>query len=419
MKKTLILWMSIAAILLPGIGFAAINRPTTLPQAERAALANAPELKALQAKSNAFNQSAVAANQFSDPELMLGAMNVPVDTFDFSQEPMTQIQIGLAQSFPKGRSLHYRSLQQRDLSKVEYEKKLAMHSQILRNVRNSWLELYYWTQTKDIVLAQKKVFKHLVKVTESLLANNKTQQKDVIRAQLELAELNNQLIDINQQLDTTRAQLARWVGPQLAKRSDPQKLPHWKRPPNLSQLTQIIQHHPNLRTEQALIAANHAGVQLAEQQYMPGFTVGVAYGIRQGRNINDSRRADFLTAQLNIDLPIFPRNRQNKTLKASEDNLVASQESRMSQYNELREALKTQYAIWQQQGKSATLYKRHLIPEAKQYAEATLTAYQNTQTDFPTLARAYVHELDIKLAGLKTTVNRDKARINLLYLQGK
>jgi len=91
----------------------------------------------------------------------------------------------------------------------------------------------------------------------------------------------------------------------------------------------------------------------------------------------------------------------------------------VSHYRQLRESLKAEYALWWQRKKSARLYRLRLTPEAKQYAEATMSAYQNAQTDFPTLARAYVRELNIELAGLRARVGRDAARVNLLYLQGK
>ena len=180
--------------------------------AEKTAVLQAPELKALHAKSKAFTQASIAAGQLADPKLMLGAMNVPVNTFNFSQEPMTQIQVGLMQSFPRGRTLHYRSLQQQETAQAEYEKAQAMKVNILRDVRMSWLNLYYWMHAKQILLAQKKIFRHLLSVTESMLANNKAQQKDAVRAQLELTDLDNQLIDINQKIVSAQANLARWIG---------------------------------------------------------------------------------------------------------------------------------------------------------------------------------------------------------------
>ena len=401
------------------IGHVADAMPLTLKQAEKAALSQSPEVKSLRAKSRALNQSAIAAGQLSDPKLMLGAMNVPVDTFNFSQEPMTQVQVGLMQSFPRGRSLHYKSAQKQDLSVAESHKQQVMRLRVLQGVRLSWLNLYYWIHAKRIILKQKKVFQHLVKVTESMLANNKAQQKDVIRAQLEVTELDNRLLNINQQIKTARATLGRWVGSALAKKAVPMQLPGWLSPPKLSQFQHDVHQHPILKTDAALISSGHAGIKLAEQQYKPGFTVGVAYGFRQGHNMDGQRRSDFLTAQVSMDLPLFTRNRQDRTLRASQENLLSNEENQMSDYRQLLEALKTQYAAWQQQRRSVWLYRSHLIPEAKQYAEATMTAYQNAQTDFPTLARAYVRELKTELEGLKAKVHQNIARANLLYLQGK
>lgn len=410
-----------------GIGFTVLllcnqvvsAKSLTLKRVEYVALSQSPELKSLQHKSDALAQLAIAQNQLPDPKLMAGTMNVPVDTFNFSQEPMTQIQVGLQQSFPKGRSLHYRSMQSSDLSISALHQKDELRLLVLKKVRLSWLNLYYWVHARNIISKQKRVFRHLVKVTESMLINNRAQQKDVVRAQLELTELDNRLLEVNQHIKTTRASLARWIGQSLANQANPQSLPRWSSPPALKQLYHLIKHHPQLEADEAAIAAGHANIKYAEQQFIPGFTVGVAYGLRQGRNLNGQRRADFLTAQISMDLPIFTQNRQSRRLQASEDQLLSSEENQNSHFRQLSEDLGIQYATWRQQRKSAWLYQRKLIPEARQYAQATQVSYENTQTDFPTLARAYVRELNTELAGLKARVSQKIARVNLLYLQGQ
>lgn len=406
--------------IVPMTSVAAKQLNVTLAQVEKAALRQAPELKFFNAKVEALSQSAIAAGQLSDPKLMLGVMNVPVDTFNLSQTPMTQMQVGLMQAFPRGHSLRYLSLQENDKSHVEYEKGQTMRVQILKDVRINWLNLYYWLKTKQIVSAQKKIFQHLVNITQSMLANNESEQKDVIRAQLELTQLDNQLIKINQQIKTARAQLARWTGSTLADEAYPNQLPQWKNPPSLMNLETLIKYHPELRTDQSIVAANYAGVNLAKQQYHPGIAVSVGYGFRQGYDmVTHQENPNFLSAQMSIDLPLFPNNRQDRRLKASEENLVASQEDQLSHYRQLKQILNTQYIIWQQQRKSVGLYQKQLIPEANQYAEATMIAYQNTQTDFPTLARAYVRELKVSLMGLKAAVDCNAARVSLLYLEGE
>lgn len=390
----------------------------TLKQSEIAALSQAPEIKSLRASTKALGESAIADGQLSDPKLMLGLMNAPVDTFDLDQEPMTQLQIGVQQAFPRGRTLHFRMLQKQALSLAESKKQQLMRLQVLRGVRMSWLNVYYWLAARRIILKQKRVFHQLVKVTESMLANNKAQQKDVIRAQLELTELNNRLLIIKQQIDTARAQLGRWIGPTLAQRAMPTQLKSWPTPPDIKRMETIIKQHPILKVDEDVITANHRGVDVANQQYWPGFNVGILYGVRQGRDMVGRNRPDFLSAQVSLDVPLFTRNRQDRTVNSSHEMLNVSKENQMSHYRQLRESLKQSHVMWVQQRKSTWLYEKHLIPEAKHYAKATMTAYQNAQTDFPTLARAYVRELNTQLAGLKTQVNREVARVKLLYLQG-
>ena len=294
-----------------------------------------------------------------------------------------------------------------------------MQLQVLQAVRISWLNLYYWIQAKQIILNEKKVFQHLLGVSESMLANNKAQQKDVIRAQLEVTEMDDRLLMVRQQIETAGAELGRWIGPELENQANPNQLPIQPAVPNTKELLSIIERHPVLKSDEAVIYAGRANVGLARQQYKPGFNVGLVYGYRQVHNPDGSKLPDLLTAQVGMDLPIFPKNRQDRTLKASIDNLAAAQEDQISHYRQLRQALMTQLASWEQQRNSAQLYQKRLIPEAKQYAEATMIAYQNTQTDFPTLARAYVRELNTELSGLRASVNQEIARVNLLYLQGK
>jgi len=49
--------------------------------------------------------------------------------------------------------------------------------------------------------------------------------------------------------------------------------------------------------------------------------------------------------------------------------------------NLTREILGFQYAAWKEQRKSVELFQRKFVPEAKQYAEATMTAYQNVTSN--------------------------------------
>ncbi len=388
-----------------------------LQEAEQFALDYVPELKAQAAEIVALEETAIAAGQLSDPTLRLSALNLPVDTFNVDQEPMTQLQIALEQTFPAGKTRHFKQYYNQQLADSERAKYDLLIIETLKGLRLNWVKLRYWIETKTIVLEQVKIFEHLLKVSESFLANNKAQQKDVVRAQFEVQTLINRLTTIEQHIKTAYDELARWVGPEASAAINPAKFPNWDAPPSREVLQHMLADHPRLLIDKALITANHTQVKIAKEQYKPGYKIGIGYGFRQGNNIDGSSRPDFLTAQLTMDLPIFTKNRQSKLLGASNQHLITAEQTHMSHYNQLKANLDATFTAWEQQAKVVTYYDKKLIPTSEYYSKATLSAYQNNLTDFDILADAYVMKLETKLTQLNAKLAKAMARITLLYYE--
>ena len=82
----------------------------------------------------------------------------------------------------------------------------------------------------------------------------------------------------------------------------------------------------------------------------------------------------------------------------------------------LRRTLAREYANWQRLGEREALFRTQLIQEASANAEASLSAYQSGTTEFTTLMRARITELDIRLRAHRVRVDRAKAQARLLYL---
>ncbi|QLH42428.1 MAG: TolC family protein [Coxiellaceae bacterium] len=392
--------------------------PLSLFVAERLAIMNSPELQRLHANAEALEQQAVADGQLPDPQLMAGAINVPTDSFSFTQDEMTMIEAGLQQSFPPGHSRRYKSAQTKAMAEAE---RRQMHDQalvLLQDVRTTWLGLYYWTHAKQVIRANRQLLAYLVKATLSQYKVGNANQADVLQAQVELTRLDDQAVQIDQQIALLKAQLGRRIGQEQANRPLTAALPHWPAPPPLSQLAETLQQHPLLSVDAAKIQASEAQVAYAKEQYKPGFMIDAGYGFRQG-TMNGSPRSDMVGAQLTIDLPIFTHQRQDKRLQSSTSQLVASQLDQQIHYRDLAEVLHSQYATWELLAQRETLFRQRLIPEAEQNAKATLRAYQSATIDVTPVLKAYGTKLDTELQLLQIQVERTKARAMLLYLQGK
>lgn len=383
------------------------------------ALRNAPEIRQSIANQNKLSQEAIVGGQLADPMLTAGIMNLPTDTFDLDQEPMTQIQVGIQQSFPKGKSLKYSREQKEHLVFASKQNEEHIRLEIIKNVRLAWFDFLFWQKVLERTSEQKKVFMNLLDVTESLLANNKAQQHDVIRAQLELSEIDIRIVEVKKNSDIAKANLLRWIGQEYKGHPLSPSYPNLPKLDEYNHLQLQLKEHPILAADSAYISSAKSHLKWACEQYKPGVTTGLAYGFRQGRNMDHSTRADFVSATIKVDLPIFRANRQDRSVLASKEALTETQQRQEIDFKDLSRMFEEEYAKWKQYSASLCHYTEQLLPQSEQYSKATLLAYRNGNSDFATLARSHVRELDTKIATIKTRIERDKAHINLLYLVGK
>jgi outer membrane protein TolC len=127
----------------------------------------------------------------------------------------------------------------------------------------------------------------------------------------------------------------------------------------------------------------------------------------------------MVAAMVTVDLPFFTANRQDKRLSASIEQAESVQLTRDNALRELKQMLDADYANWQRLGERADLYSNQLLNAATSNAQASLNAYQSGVTEFTTLMRARITDLDVRLEELRVRVDRAKAQASLLYLAGE
>ena len=413
----------VIALVLGGIAsvpaWAAGGVALSLEEAQRIALAADPAVDAAQKSSQALREQATADGQLPDPRLKFALMNFPTDTFDRTQEPMTQVQMGLIQAFPRGDSLAIRSRRTAAMADGELAKMQEQRRRVQREVRRNWLDVYFWLRARDVVQQSQELFRQLVSITESQYAAGRHNQQDVIRAQLELSLLEDRETKIRTEEAAARAELGKWVGSTAAQRPLPAALPELDPVTIRAELEQRLAQHPQMRMAEAHVDARRQEIALAREAYKPEWMLDVTYGVRGGQNPDDNDRPDFLSAMVVLDLPLFTEKRQDRRLAASQENAGAAMLDKDDKYRELLGRLQSLYASWQRLGERVDHYRQTLLPQAQQNAESTLHAYQNDRTDFTTLVRARITELDTRLQALKLRVDRAKAQAQLLYLAGE
>ncbi len=369
-------------------------------------------------RRDAFEESAVADGQLPDPQLNVGLFNAPLDNFDLDREPNTQLRFGVSQSFPRGDTLKIRTQQTQWSSKEQGFRSQDQLAQSVRIARENYLDIFYNVGAQEIIHQSHQYFSQLVDIAESFYSVGRVNQQDVLRAQLELSRLEERVIIFNKNEDLARAELSKWLDDRAYEVIDT----------NFPILTEIaaqqavideLVYHPSVKASDSIISFFNEGVSLAGEQYKPGWSVGVEYRKRFGNNADGSDRDDQMAALVKVDLPIFTNKRQDRRLSSSQYQVMAAKDMRIDQLQVLKRSVLREFAAFRKFKEQSELYDLQLVPDANANANASLKAYQSGVTEFTTLARARITQLDIQLEALRVKVEAAKAQARILYLMEK
>ena len=388
-----------------------------LQQAEYLAVQADPAIEKFKATSLSYANASIADDTLPDPKLRLGAVNVPVDTFDLEQEQMTQLKIGVQQDFPRGNSLALKQQQSQFLSRSALASADDASLQIIRDVRESYLNLYYEISAYQIIRETRHLFSELVRITESNYAAGRVNQQDVVLAGLELSRLDDRSTKIQTSEEMHRARLSQWIG-DIAWNTISAEYPVLPDLPEDIDLNQIIPQHPLVRAENENVNASKQMTEMARQEYKPGWSLLIDYGYRSGNNPDGSERADFATALVSMDVPLFTANRQDKTVASNEQKIAAARYVKDDRLRQLKQMYDKNMHLWQRLGEREELYKTSLLTAATNNSKVALNAYQSGVSEFNTLMRARITELDVRLEDLRIRVDRLIAQTQLLYVVG-
>ena len=388
-----------------------------LQQAEQLAIQSDPSIESFKATSRSFVDESVADDTLPDPKLRFGAVNVPVDTFDLEQEQMTQIKLGIQQDFPRGDVLSIKQKQSQYLSRAAMSMADDVQLKIVRDVRETYLNLFYEIRAYQIIRETRKLFSELVKITESNYAAGRVNQQDVVLAGLELSRLDDRSTKIQSREESYRAELEQWIG-DVAWNSLSTDFPALPELPQQVDLNKVIPAHPLIRAESAKVDASKQLTEMARQSYKPGWSLLFDYGFRSGDNPDGTERSDFATAIVSLDIPLFTGNRQDKTVSANQQKISSARYVKDDQLRKLKKLYEKNQHLWVRLGEREQLYKTSLLTAAENNSKVSLKAYQSGVSEFDTLMRAQITELDVRLEDLRVRVDRAAAQARLLYITG-
>ncbi|HFQ4903526.1 TPA: TolC family protein [Vibrio vulnificus] len=391
------------------------------------ALANDASRKQIFAQSQAMRESGVAASTLMDPKLKVGFGGLPVDSFKFDEDPMTNISVGLMQQFERGSTLELQSKKASQQADGMALQVAAREREVANGITQLWLELGYQQQAERVLLENQRLMRELESFISTNYSIGKSEAQDLLNAQLQVSQLEEKLQANQQMQHRILSQMSEWLGSEWLDQQRDLKASNqlnWDALERLLSASSTTQHfaqlaqHPMVQMANANIAVSQTQVELAEQSYTPQFGVEVMYAYRQANNMKGEPASDLVSAYLTMDIPLFTGNRQDRAHAAAQYQVGAAQSQKdllLAQMNAKVNALLVDRSNLEQR---LERYQNTLLEQAKARTKAVERGYQNSTAQFNDVIAATRDELAVELESQRLLTDLNQVNSNLAMLLG-
>jgi len=351
-----------------------------------------PKILAARERHTGLKEKIPQAGALEDPMLGLGVVSLP-NNFDFNEEDMTMKEISISQKFPfPGK----RGLSE-EVAAKEAEAGAAeiddIANQVARDVKTTFYDLSHVYRGMEVTLRNKRLLEELSRITQTRYSLGQAIQEDIIRIQVEISKLVDDLIMLEQKKKALSAKLNYLLNrPPNSPLGRPADIDFKPVAVSIEDLQQkAVEDNPMLKTLKQDIAARGKNIELARRDYFPDFSLKVAYGQREDR-------LDMYSGMIEMNLPIFVTSKQDRKVAEAYADVRSAQARLDNAQSELFYMIADMGSMAQRMERKIELYRTGIIPQSRLQIDTAMSAYMVNKADFMTLLdsrmRLYRYELD-------------------------
>lgn len=380
-----------------------------------------PNIKMLQAKLEAAKTRPAQNSNLPDPILSVGVTNLPVNSFSFSQEPMTGKMVSLSQAFPfPGKLTTTSEVFDKDIEIVRQEIEEEKNKLRLK-IADAYFQLSFVRDKIRLTKATKDLFETIKEVVQTKYEVNEASQQNIFKIDLELSKLDDSLFEMQSQEQIALSTINSLLFQKSSSHIESLGLESFyvfDVPVIDSLIIKAEQTKPTLVQIQLMKNKTLKLEELSEYEFYPDFNLTLQYSQRDEIASTNTDLNDFFSVILGIKLPINYGGK--KSAKVSE--AVSLQQLYDEQYQNnlqmLRIALEASTAKLKSLIQRENLIKDASLIQAEENFNASLASYQVNKIDFINVADALNKFLSIQIDLYKIRADYYQEIAQVEYLTG-
>src|SRR6266853_1604155 len=342
-------------------------------------LQNNPEIQAARSRFEAATKRPSQAGTLPEPMASYTNFGVGHPFSRLNASEFSYQGLGVSQEFPFPGKLALAS----EEAKREAEGVQQNYRAVVLDVTARLKVAYYeWlTVNKAIELTRKHsdLLSRFEEIARSRYTVGKGLQQDVLKAQLEVSTLEQQIAMLDEKRQRAEAEIASLLAaPSVVLRTSRDIHPSGFTA-SLDELIRATNDSPRVRAEQKMVDARAVTINRSLKDFRPDFGINLEWD-HTGGNF-----PEHYMATVEVKIPIYYARKQRYALEESYSRLNEAKQNYRSTRAQALYKVKDQYLSIQSSERILNLYKTTLIPLAQLTVDSSASAYEVGSIDFLTL----------------------------------
>ena len=380
------------------------------------ALAQNPEIIAMRRNFDMMRARVPQARALPEPMLSYGYNGnaIPLPPFDIQKgDPASARTISVTQEIPYPGKLAIKGKMANVAAESEWWNYEQVQWNVIAEVKDAYYDLYYLHKAIEVVTKNKDLLEKFTRIAEASYAVGKGIQQDVLKAQVEVSKLIDQLTVLEQRKQTAEARLNSLL---FREPETPAGKPRELKPQDftmgLLELNQLaLTNYPTLKAQRRRIDREQYGVELAKKDFYPDFSVGVTYFNRPGL-------PEMYGVNVGVKLPVYWGQKQRPAVAEATASAAVEKQRLDNITTVLFFRIKDRLLAATTAQRLVKLYGTTIIPQSSLSLESAIAGYEVGKVDFLTLLDNLVTLLNYELSYYEQLTNVEKAIAALEPLVG-
>lgn len=344
-----------------------------------------PALRAAQSRYEAALKRPSQVGTLPEPRLSITDFGVGHPFSGLNRSNFAYRALGVSQLMPFPGKL---ALAEEEARKEAESERQAYRQQLLESAAKLKVAYYDWYaawKAIEITRKNRELLERFEAIARTRYAVGKGLLQDVLKAQVELSGLAQQLDLLAQRKLSLEAEinylLGRPLNTPLGRPAEPQRTPltlDW----NALQAA-IEENSPRLRAQALQVDTRAVGIERSRKEVWPDLNLSFQW------QHTGSLYPDYYMAAAEVNLPIFYRRKQRYAVEEAAARLAEARQNYRATQQETQFQAKDQFLIAKTSEQVLNRYSAGILPQASLALESTVAAYEVGNVNFLTLLDSF------------------------------